>query len=126
MTFTASLAAAWARNDSLLCVGLDPEPAKFPAVLPALTVASMSPPWAPTPGTKNGISPTRRRTSASSAGKVAPTTSAHWPPAFHFVATSSATCWYNLRPPVSRNCRSEPPGLEVRQRMMTPRSFQAK
>lgn len=33
MTFTASLAAAWARNDSLLCVGLDPEPAKFPAAL---------------------------------------------------------------------------------------------
>jgi len=33
MTFTAALAAAWARNDSLLCVGLDPDPAKFPAVL---------------------------------------------------------------------------------------------
>jgi orotidine-5'-phosphate decarboxylase len=33
MTFTASLAAAWARNDSLLCVGLDPDPAKFPATL---------------------------------------------------------------------------------------------
>ena len=33
MTFTASLAAAWARNDSLLCVGLDPDPAKFPAAL---------------------------------------------------------------------------------------------
>jgi len=33
MTFTASLAAAWARNDSLLCVGLDPDPAKFPAHL---------------------------------------------------------------------------------------------
>ncbi|MBI4989303.1 MAG: orotidine-5'-phosphate decarboxylase [Rhodocyclales bacterium] len=33
MTFTDSLAAAWARNDSLLCVGLDPDPAKFPAVL---------------------------------------------------------------------------------------------
>jgi hypothetical protein len=29
---------------------------------------------------------------------VAPTTSAHWPPAFHFVATSSATCWYNFSP----------------------------
>ncbi len=33
MTFTTSLAAAWARNDSLLCVGLDPDPAKFPAAL---------------------------------------------------------------------------------------------
>ena len=33
MTFTDSLAAAWARNDSLLCVGLDPDPAKFPAAL---------------------------------------------------------------------------------------------
>ena len=30
MTFTQSLTAAWKRNDSLLCVGLDPEPAKFP------------------------------------------------------------------------------------------------
>ncbi|MFO1405682.1 MAG: orotidine-5'-phosphate decarboxylase [Azonexus sp.] len=33
MTFTAQLAAAWERNDSLLCVGLDPDPAKFPAHL---------------------------------------------------------------------------------------------
>ena len=33
MTFIASLAAAWKRNDSLLCVGLDPDPAKFPAHL---------------------------------------------------------------------------------------------
>ncbi len=33
MTFIASLSAAWARNDSLLCVGLDPDPAKFPAHL---------------------------------------------------------------------------------------------
>ncbi|MDE1950089.1 MAG: orotidine-5'-phosphate decarboxylase [Burkholderiales bacterium] len=30
MTFTESLAAAAARNDSMLCVGLDPEPARFP------------------------------------------------------------------------------------------------
>jgi orotidine-5'-phosphate decarboxylase len=30
MSFTAQLTAAQARNDSLLCVGLDPEPAKFP------------------------------------------------------------------------------------------------
>ncbi|WP_126443958.1 orotidine-5'-phosphate decarboxylase [Sulfuricystis multivorans] len=30
MTFTAMLAQAWAKNDSLLCVGLDPDPAKFP------------------------------------------------------------------------------------------------
>ncbi|WP_395702698.1 orotidine-5'-phosphate decarboxylase [Aquabacterium sp.] len=29
-TFTARLAAAERRNDSLLCVGLDPEPARFP------------------------------------------------------------------------------------------------
>jgi len=30
MDFRSALAAAQARNDSLLCVGLDPEPAKFP------------------------------------------------------------------------------------------------
>ncbi|GAB2180231.1 orotidine-5'-phosphate decarboxylase [Denitratisoma sp. agr-D3] len=33
MTFTATLDAAWRRNNSLLCVGLDPDPAKFPAHL---------------------------------------------------------------------------------------------
>ncbi|MDR2366269.1 MAG: orotidine-5'-phosphate decarboxylase [Zoogloeaceae bacterium] len=33
MTFIETLAAAWTRNDSLLCVGLDPDPAKFPAAL---------------------------------------------------------------------------------------------
>ena len=33
MTFTQMLAAAWRKNDSLLCVGLDPDPAKFPADL---------------------------------------------------------------------------------------------
>ena len=33
MTFTEMLAAAWRKNDSLLCVGLDPDPAKFPAHL---------------------------------------------------------------------------------------------
>ncbi len=33
MTFTQSLAAAWAKNNSLLCVGLDPDPARFPAHL---------------------------------------------------------------------------------------------
>ncbi len=33
MTFTAHLQAAWRKNDSLLCVGLDPDPAKFPAHL---------------------------------------------------------------------------------------------
>ncbi|MEY2631428.1 MAG: hypothetical protein RIR00_82 [Pseudomonadota bacterium] len=33
MTFTETLAAAWQKNDSLLCVGLDPDPAKFPAGL---------------------------------------------------------------------------------------------
>ena len=33
MTFTQTLAAAWKQNDSLLCVGLDPDPAKFPAHL---------------------------------------------------------------------------------------------
>ncbi len=30
MNFIASLNAAWVRNNSLLCVGLDPDPAKFP------------------------------------------------------------------------------------------------
>jgi orotidine-5'-phosphate decarboxylase len=33
MTFTQMLAAAWRKNNSLLCVGLDPDPAKFPAHL---------------------------------------------------------------------------------------------
>ena len=33
MTFTQKLADAWRRNDSLLCVGLDPDPNKFPATL---------------------------------------------------------------------------------------------
>jgi len=33
MTFTQSLAAAAQKNDSLLCVGLDPDPARFPAHL---------------------------------------------------------------------------------------------
>ena len=31
MTFMKKLAAAWRDNDSLVCVGLDPEPARFPA-----------------------------------------------------------------------------------------------
>lgn len=31
MTFMEKLAAAWRDNDSLICVGLDPEPARFPA-----------------------------------------------------------------------------------------------
>ncbi|MEO8671490.1 MAG: orotidine-5'-phosphate decarboxylase [Tahibacter sp.] len=30
MTFMRQLASAWQRNNSLLCVGLDPQPAKFP------------------------------------------------------------------------------------------------
>lgn len=30
MTFIESLNAAWQKNNSLLCVGLDPDPAKFP------------------------------------------------------------------------------------------------
>jgi len=33
MKFTDMLASAWRKNDSLLCVGLDPDPAKFPAHL---------------------------------------------------------------------------------------------
>jgi orotidine-5'-phosphate decarboxylase len=33
MTFTEALASAWQKNDSLLCVGFDPDPAKFPAHL---------------------------------------------------------------------------------------------
>ena len=33
MTFIKQLAAAWQKNNSLLCVGLDPDPAKFPAHL---------------------------------------------------------------------------------------------
>ena len=33
MTFTQQLAAAWQKNNSLLCVGLDPDPAKFPGAM---------------------------------------------------------------------------------------------
>jgi orotidine-5'-phosphate decarboxylase len=33
MSFIAQLEQAWASNDSLLCVGLDPDPARFPAHL---------------------------------------------------------------------------------------------
>ncbi len=33
MKFTEQLATAWQKNNSLLCVGLDPDPAKFPAHL---------------------------------------------------------------------------------------------
>lgn len=33
MTFTQTLASAWKKNNSLLCVGLDPDPAKFPVHL---------------------------------------------------------------------------------------------
>jgi orotidine-5'-phosphate decarboxylase len=33
MSFMQSLQAAWQRNNSLVCVGLDPEPTKFPAHL---------------------------------------------------------------------------------------------
>ncbi|HET7775930.1 MAG TPA: orotidine-5'-phosphate decarboxylase [Azospira sp.] len=33
MKFSQQLAAAWQKNNSLLCVGLDPDPAKFPAHL---------------------------------------------------------------------------------------------
>jgi orotidine-5'-phosphate decarboxylase len=33
MTFLAQLSAAYAQNQSLLCVGLDPEPRKFPGAL---------------------------------------------------------------------------------------------
>ena len=33
MTFIQMLAAAWQKNNSLLCVGLDPDPARFPAHL---------------------------------------------------------------------------------------------
>lgn len=35
MNFMQSLRDAWQRNDSLVCIGLDPEPAKFPAALRA-------------------------------------------------------------------------------------------
>ncbi len=33
MSFMRTLSAAWQRNGSLVCVGLDPEPARFPAAL---------------------------------------------------------------------------------------------
>ena len=33
MNFIQSLGTTWTKNNSLLCVGLDPDPAKFPAHL---------------------------------------------------------------------------------------------
>lgn len=33
MTFIQKLESAWQRNNSLLCIGLDPDPAKFPSLL---------------------------------------------------------------------------------------------
>lgn len=33
MTFIQKLEAAWKQNNSLLCVGLDPDPSKFPTIL---------------------------------------------------------------------------------------------
>lgn len=33
MNFTEMLAAAWRKNNSLLCVGLDPDPARFPGAM---------------------------------------------------------------------------------------------
>ncbi|MCO5119930.1 MAG: orotidine-5'-phosphate decarboxylase [Burkholderiaceae bacterium] len=33
LTFTSKMRAIWSRTDSMLCVGLDPAPAKFPAAL---------------------------------------------------------------------------------------------
>jgi orotidine-5'-phosphate decarboxylase len=33
MSFMRTLSAAWQRNDSVVCVGLDPEPTRFPAAL---------------------------------------------------------------------------------------------
>ncbi|HPA89662.1 MAG TPA: orotidine 5'-phosphate decarboxylase, partial [Quisquiliibacterium sp.] len=33
MSFVSALQAAWRRSDSLLCVGLDPDPARFPTHL---------------------------------------------------------------------------------------------
>jgi orotidine-5'-phosphate decarboxylase len=39
MKFTDMLAGAWQKNDSLLCVGLDPDPAKFPTHLKGKTDA---------------------------------------------------------------------------------------
>src|SRR5690349_21544184 len=35
MTFQTMLAGAWKKQDSLLCVGLDPDPARFPQSLAA-------------------------------------------------------------------------------------------
>jgi orotidine-5'-phosphate decarboxylase len=37
MTFTTRLSDAWKRNDSLLCVGLDPDPARFPGAMKGRT-----------------------------------------------------------------------------------------
>ena len=43
MTFTATLAAAWQQRNSLLCVGLDPEPTRFPGANMRERTPSMGP-----------------------------------------------------------------------------------
>ena len=43
LPFTEMLAAAWQKNNSLLCVGLDPDPAKFPAHLKGRAQGDNSP-----------------------------------------------------------------------------------
>src|SRR5262249_56574753 len=48
-------------------------------VYDALTVASTSPPWRPTPGNRNGIVGNFARTVAASSGAVAPLTSPVFP-----------------------------------------------
>ena len=57
MNFRQTLAAAWQRNDSLLCVGLDPDPVKFPAHFAGQPDAISAAPVRPVAGPRAPPSP---------------------------------------------------------------------
>ena len=76
----AKLASALAYITARALFTIKPKPSD---VCPALTMASTSPPCAPTPGTKNGIFPVISRSRFICSGHVAPTTMQQLPLVFH-------------------------------------------
>ena len=93
---------------------------------PAASVASRSPPWAPTPGTKIQHCGATRRTSARDSGKVAPTTRLTLDDhAVALLATCMKSGWFGSRSSVrqsliSNSWKSAEPGLDVRQSTNSP------
>ena len=88
---------------------------------PARTDAARSPPWAPTPGTRIGRSPTMRPHRGELLGvrrpDDEPALAELRPPLGDHRARPAGTA---ARPPTSRSCRSPLPGLLVRHRASTP------